>query len=292
MPALSSRETIPNFPLNGQELALFTREVLKKTLLARNWSGRHSEILIAALQNALETDWLFKPQFIYPNVSFEIAIQSHCVEHGTEEQFACDLGLVFKFPNNASFPEGKPFVRRPVGVSSPPIEKFEPEDLHTVDCFVVSVKVENPNLVRVHCNLPIVIAEKIQPKHGELFGKIQNHEVRYDPKDFEELPAWMVLDRSREFADMWDLKRVSVKFLADEEFNNLNPTRTESPAVRTHAEIAAEIHRETVERAAQSTPENGGPAGSAETDPASFSTGKPTGAPVLAKPPKRNRKEK
>jgi hypothetical protein len=277
MPALSSRETIPNFPLNGQELALFTREVLKKTLLARNWSGRHSEILIAALQNALETDWLFKPQFIYPNVSFEIAIQSHCVEHVTEAQFAFDLGLVFKFPNNASFPESKPFVRRPVGVSSPPIEKFEPEDLHTVDCFVVSVKVENPNLVRVHCNLPIVIAEKIQPKHGELFGKIQNHEVRYDPKDFEELPAWSVLDRSREFADMWDLNRRSVTFLADEE-----PTAeilVEVPTPRTHADVAAEIHRETVERdrIATETAENARMA----PEP-----------PSVTKPPKRNRKAK
>jgi hypothetical protein len=217
MPPISSRETIPNFPLNGQELAIYARNTLAKVCEQRGWESGRVETLVGALQRSLENDWVFKQQFIYANVSFEIAVESHAAEENTSARFAFSIAPVFHFPNNASYPESKPFVHRPVGISSPPLEDFGADAIHFVDCFTVSVKVENPNLVRVHCGLPITIAEKVQPKHGELFGTITNHEVRYDPSDYEPLPPFLVIDNSLEFSGRWNLPPGMILYPAEQQ---------------------------------------------------------------------------
>lgn len=202
MPPISSQETIPNFPLNGNELAIYAVKVFEQVCKQRDLLPFVSEPATEALKRALEGDWAFKSTMLYPGVNFEIALQSH-VTRNHEVRAAFTLEPVFKFPNNSSFAECKPFVRRPVNCTAPPLEGFSADAQHSVDCFRIAVKVENPNLVRVHCGMPITITEKIQPKHGEMFGSFENHEIRYDPADYEPLPAPVVTDETVKFVQLW-----------------------------------------------------------------------------------------
>lgn len=203
MPPISNAETIPNFPLNGHELATYALLVFERVCEKRNWDAKRYAIVSQAFQAAMENDWHFKNTTRYGDTNFEISVQSHAVEDGTREQFSFTLEPTFRFPLTPLDAESKPFVRRPVGMPAPPLEGFGPNALHFVDCFTAWVKVDNPNLVRVHCNMPIVIQEKVQPAHGEMFGKIKNHEIRYDPAEYEALPEPVVVDRSAEFVKIW-----------------------------------------------------------------------------------------
>lgn len=204
-----SRETIPNFSLNGQELALYTRELLSRTCKQRGWSGRHIEMVIGSLERSLSNDWAFRQSYTYPDAEIKISLRSHAMEFGNTELFAFDLEAYFVFPANSSFPNCKPFVRRPAGASSPPINRIDElagfPKTEIADCFTLEVKCDNPNLIRVHCGLPIVIAEKVPPKHGDLFGTVQNHEIRYDPHDYEPLPEPQVTDNTEEYIELWRL---------------------------------------------------------------------------------------
>jgi hypothetical protein len=204
MPAVSSRETIPNFPLNGQELAIYAVKTFERVCLKRDVLPALRDAAVAAFKTACENDWVFKPSFIYANAKIEIGFQSHAtVNHETKIAFT--LEPVFRFVN-INFSECKPFVRRPLGMVAPPLEGYAPEAEHRVDCFTIAVSVENPNLVRVHHGMPITITEKRQPKHGDLFGTIENHEVRYDPQDYEPLPEPVVTDDTDRFVDSWGLR--------------------------------------------------------------------------------------
>jgi hypothetical protein len=62
--------------------------------------------------------------------------------------------------------------------------------------------------------MPVVIQEKVQPGHGELFGKIENHEVRYDPADYEPLREPIVLDTTDSFVKTWNLGGLGLSFPA------------------------------------------------------------------------------
>lgn len=212
MPPISSRETIPNFALNGQELAIYAVTVFERECELRDLLGVVRDPAVEALKRALENDWVFKSQFVYPKVEFVIALQTHVIRnHETRAAFTLDLH--FKFPTNAAFPEATPFVRRPLNCPAPPLEFYPPDAAHVVDCFTLSVKVENPNLVRVHCNLPITISEKVQPKHGEMFGSFKNHELRYNPEDYEALPDPVVTDKSEHFVKLWGLDGANVELV-------------------------------------------------------------------------------
>jgi len=56
------------------------------------------------------------------------------------------------------------------------------------------VDIENPNLHRVHHDLPIKIQQRGQPKPGDPFGSVENIELRYDKTDFEPLPPVETVD--------------------------------------------------------------------------------------------------
>jgi hypothetical protein len=207
MPAVSNRETIPNSPLNGHELAIYSRTLLAKTLQSRNWTESQSAAVLDSFEKALANEWMFKPTYLFANVQFEISVESHSCEETTSAQFAFTLEIVFRTPKSRPpLDEVKPFVRRPVGVPAPPLESFGPNALHLVDCFTIKASIENPNLVRVHCGMPIIVTEKIPPKHGDLFGTIKNHEIRYDPAGYEPLPDPTVTDQSKNFSQKWGVK--------------------------------------------------------------------------------------
>ena len=223
MPAVGTHEEIPNMPLNGYELAIYSRSVLSKVLADHTWPQSHRESVESAMQKALENDWIFGGSFTYPNVSFEITLLSHAIEETTAERFAFTLELLFRFPNNPNNPQSKPFVRRPVGISEPPLEGYGPNALHVVDCFKLAIAVENPNLIRVHCGLPIIVTEKIQPKHGEMFGSLRHHEVKYDPKDYEPLPEPKFTSLSAEYSEIWQIREAEaiIEPVVPEETTNL-----------------------------------------------------------------------
>jgi len=209
MPAISTSEQIPNLPLNGGELACYALACLESVCRARNTS-RYEKICLS-LSAALSNDWVFKSQFTYPNVTFSIAVRTHLTTGSGGERFAFSLEPEFKFPNQPPVPLGypvsRPFVRLPVGTGAPPIDEYRTEDEHTVDCFTISVKVDNPNLVRVHHRMPVLIQNKVPPKHGELMGKIENHEVLYDPSDYPPLAPPMVTEESEAFVAKWQVPR-------------------------------------------------------------------------------------
>ena len=87
----------------------------------------------------------------------------------------------------------------------PPLLSADPDARHVVDCFTLSVKVDNPNLVRVHCGLPVVISEKKPPKYGDMFPEIQQHEIRYDPTDYDPLPEPTITEQSAEVSKRWGI---------------------------------------------------------------------------------------
>lgn len=196
MPPVSSRETIPNFPLNGHELAIYAVRVFEQVCKQRDVLPVVSGPATEALLNAMKNHFGFKSSYAYPGVFFEIAFQSHVIRnHETRVSFTVT-------PN---FSGCEPFVRRPLHCSAPPLEGWSPEAEHVVDCFTIRVKVENPNLVRVHQGMPIVISEKVPPKHGMMLGSIEHHEVKYDPKDYGDPPPFLVLDQRQEFIAKWNL---------------------------------------------------------------------------------------
>jgi hypothetical protein len=208
MPAISTRETIPNFPLNGYELAIYAVKVFEHECELRDVLSVVREPAVRALKQALENDWVFKMQFTYTGVSFELAFQSH-VTRNHEVRCSFTLLPTFTFPTNFAMPKHEPFVRRPIVCTAPPLDGWSPDAEHVVDCFTMAVKVENPNLVRVHCGLPIKITEKVQPKHGDMFGEIKTHELTYNPEDYESLPDPVVTDQSADFVKAWGLEGVA-----------------------------------------------------------------------------------
>ncbi len=201
---ISSQEKIPNLPLTGSELAKYVMGLLDKVLAERGvLSDEQRMHVVTALSYAMTSDWVFRPQFTYANVSFEIAVLIHALVDS--ERFAFTLEPVFHFPSlPVESQTHKPFVRRPVGITAPPLGEWRALNAESiVDCFTISAKVENPNLVRVHVGLPVVIQAKTPPPHGEMFSKIEDHEVRYDPTDYPPLPEPTVTDQSAEFARKW-----------------------------------------------------------------------------------------
>ena len=106
MPAISSRETIPNFALNGQELAQYAVKVFEQGCRERDVLAVVAEPASDSLKRALENDWVFKPTFIYqegaPTILkrrfveryplqklFEVYLLTHMEEHGPEARELC-----------------------------------------------------------------------------------------------------------------------------------------------------------------------------------------------------------
>jgi hypothetical protein len=197
---LTKQEKIPNLPLSGWELSVYVRSMFKKVLEQRGvLDSSEIELVLNPLTAAMQNDCFFSGSFMYPKVSFEIAAQFHRIG----DRFAYSVQPLFKTANPLQ-PTHTPFIRRLPGTPPPPVV-FTPEDEHVVDCFTALSAVDNPNLVRVHNGMPVSVTASVPPAVGELFGKIERHEVRYDPTDYPPLPDPAVTDQTEAFARQWGI---------------------------------------------------------------------------------------
>ena len=198
---LSSAEKIPNLPIRGDELAFYAAKLLSDVCAEQ---GPNDVIqMVSALQAACRNDWAFGSAYTYPGASITIAVRYH----QANERIAWTVEPIFKF-TNPTHPEQRPFVRRPANVTEPPILNHPADAVHVVHAFTLSATVENPNLVRVHCGMPIKITTKIPPAYGEMFEKVETHEVRYDPTDYPPLAPPVVTDEAAFFRAMWRIPEV------------------------------------------------------------------------------------
>lgn len=148
-----SNDTLPQKPLNGQEL---------------------KEIIVAKFRDALDKDCMFLNTVTYARVAFTAMVTVH-TSHPAMREFevrtrtrpSADLGY-----------EGEVPLKDP------------PPDAQLV-ALERTVDLENPNLERVHAGLPIktVTRKGTGPATpGDPFPAFETHEIRYDPHDYPPPP--------------------------------------------------------------------------------------------------------
>lgn len=200
---LSSEERIRNTPLNGGELRDYALWLLRTRLVHHAVLSDDQIVNVCAtFLKDMQNDYVFSRGTTYPNVEILIEFRAHA----TEDRFAYTLTPQFFFPNPTS-PTHTVFIHRPLTTPMPPLT-IQPGEEQVVDCFSLRVKVNNPNLVRVHLGMPITITKTIPPDRSKNkpMATFEEEEIRYDPKDYDALPPPTFTDESRLFADRWSLK--------------------------------------------------------------------------------------
>ena len=160
-------ESVPNKPLNGDELARYA---------------------IGLLRERLENDCHFSPTVSYRSVAFEIKIRFHFGQPQNDVTVQ-----TFTKPDAALGIEGQP-----------PLADVEDSEVLAVD---LAVTVDSPNLARVAAGLPIEIINRTAAKPNELFGKVERHEVKYDPADYPKPTPPVETDKSEQVAEKWGVKK-------------------------------------------------------------------------------------
>ena len=176
-----SRDPLPNDPLDGAELKAYSLHVFDP--VARERLGENAARAIAAFKLCLDNDCFFLPRTAYQLPSFEITVKIG------EGQLL--IRPRYHFPHMKMFEHHEPFVRPFPLARNEAGEVIEEQEFEP---FVISAKVDSPNLVRVHLGLPIVTFQKIEPGPGEMVGRYDRVEHRYDPAEYPPLtPPTVVL---------------------------------------------------------------------------------------------------
>jgi len=203
-----STEKLANLPLNGQELKAYTRKLLDNELQKRGVPNACVLGIDAAFETAMVNDFISRETAAYPEVTVELNLKLHYamdewIERGGEQiaASAFELQPVFRTINILA-PTHAVVVRSP----KPPIKEFAGRG--TVVAFQLTSKVENPNLVRVHYGIPIVIQKRKEPEPGKMFADIESETLTYTPEDFPgvTLPEPLVIDQSEEVAALWGIR--------------------------------------------------------------------------------------
>lgn len=201
---LSTQENIKNTPLNGWELQQYALWLLKRSLETHAvLSDLQIQTVIRLFDVDMGNDYVFSRGTMYPNV--EISIEFRC--HVIEDRWSFTLSPSFMFMNPA-YPVHVVFIHRPTTIPSPPLTAETEQDEHVVDCFKVQTRVDNPNLVRVHLNLPIIVTRTVMPDRAKNRPMVtfEDERIVYDPADYDPLPPPTETDESRAYAKMWNLK--------------------------------------------------------------------------------------
>jgi hypothetical protein len=207
-----SEPKIMNNPLTGAELTKYACKVLDDVLKERDvLSESQRTEVVEALRLSMRNDCFFAPQTLHGNVICEVSFQSHIVG----DKWAFSLTPKFTLPNNMGR-VNEPFVRRPVGVSQPPIDGYAADAHNFVDCFTMRSTVLNPNAVRVRCGMPIVTIDKLDPKPGDLFPKFDRKEHRYPVDSAPPLPEVTVIEESTKYAAKWSIPGYDAEDLREE----------------------------------------------------------------------------
>ena len=161
-------ESIPNRPLRGDELAEYAIKLMRDRLK----NAHHFSAQVTYHQVAFELTGVF--HFAYPVGDTRLLVQP-----------LAD-GTVTGVPPT-------PLVVDAEGEQQP----------SEVVAFELASAIEDPNLTRVHCELPVTVTVKTPPKPGEVFPHIEQHQVKYDPTDYPPLapPAErsLVAEKEKQF---------------------------------------------------------------------------------------------
>lgn len=169
-----SSETLPNKPLNGQELA---------------------EVIVKNVREAISRDCMFLPTLAYGRVAFIWSLTVH-----TGNPVAPKIEVWSRVRPEGAI-EGAPPLAGPV----------EGEDVAGVER---EVTIDNPNLERIHAGLPIKVTERrgIAPATaGDPFPSMETRSIRYEPGDYPDLPPPVDRDTSEKEAKRLGVKRREFK---------------------------------------------------------------------------------
>lgn len=191
MPLSSSQ--IPNLPLAGPELKMYCSSILQNELELRSVPESILADVVDALCAAMSNDFLFLAGTSYPNVRVELEVRLHYRDG------ECEYSL------------------RPVIHTANPLDKVHPvfvrvstplsnRDNVKTEAFTLMAAVDNPNLVRVHYGLPIVLTRRKDPDPGQIFSEVVSEALEYNPADFDEPTPPSVKDETEEVAEAYNRK--------------------------------------------------------------------------------------
>lgn len=192
-----SPEKLPNTPIMGDELRQLSLTLLTDEFQMRSVPQACADRLLHATDIAMRNDFLFAKTAAYPGIRLELRVKLH----RCGEKCAFEITPIFKHMSN-TFLDHTVFVRAPGG---PPLS--ERSDDEQVECFTLSMKIENPNAVRVHYGLPIIRQVREEPKPGEMFGQFRTETLEYDPAECGPKPEPSVIDESGQYERMWGVKK-------------------------------------------------------------------------------------
>lgn len=162
-------EKIPNTPLNGSEL---------------------KEYALIRVREQLDREWMFNAGMTYPSVSFDISIRFHMT--------------------NAAFPEYASVATAPVsGVFNGPTpeEDFNPESDQVLCATDIKVAVDNPNLIRIHNDMPITVSDPAPLKPGQIIPQIETRTIQVYTSDYPDLSQPIVEDVSDQVASVFKIDK-------------------------------------------------------------------------------------
>ena len=147
-------------------------------------------LILHLIEKALRAEWCFSPGASYPRVGFEATIKMH-------------------FQSN-SMPRIEPRIRIEAPLEAAPLRDLPEGSDEGVLALKIEHTVENPNLERVHAGIPISVTTKTGAMPGQMFPKVEHHQVTYDPKDYPPVDPPKQTDISAETAKEWGVKVVEV----------------------------------------------------------------------------------
>lgn len=198
-----SSERLPNLPLTGPELKQYAVRLLAEELKNRSVPEVITSCMAELFHDAMGRDWLFTQGTSYPRAVIHIKVRLHR-SGDAHEVFARLHDARFSIEpefhlTNPMAPKHAVFVR-----SSPPPLVGLTGPSH-VDCFTLTAKTDNPNAIRVHYHIPIVVTNKIEPKPGDLFPTLERETLEYHPSEVPAPEDPVVVEESEEFAKAWGI---------------------------------------------------------------------------------------
>jgi hypothetical protein len=138
------------------------------------------------LRKALDAEWAFHPGTSYPRVGLELTAKFHFL--------------------SVSMPKVEPRVRIEAPLESAPLRDVPEGSDEGVIALKIEKTVENPNLERVHAGIPITVTSKTGAAPGQMFPRVEHHQVTYDPSEYPVPEPPTQTDLSAETAKEWNVK--------------------------------------------------------------------------------------
>jgi hypothetical protein len=232
-----SSERLANVPLNGQELKEYSRKLLTRELVAREVPDDVALAMVLAFDTAMDKDFISRETAAYPEVVVELNVKAHFYSVEMEWAFAFEIEPVFHTINILA-PKHIVVVRSP----KPPMKEFAGRG--TVVAFQLTSKVENPNLVRVHYGIPIVIQKRKEPEPGQMFADIVSETLEYTPEDFpgKTLSEPLVIDQTEEVEALWGIRmEAQVVGASPDPDYSCGAAFCDDPACNTHGKKRMEV---------------------------------------------------